>query len=529
MNRTRKNRIKGGRLIGQGSYGCVFYEPPLKCKDESSRNTRKVISKLMNPKDLDEEYSHAEAWKKLDPEQEYYITPVKKCDLDTKDIKPKNEINKCELKKDISKKKLLFYNFGGKDLEKLIPNPKTYIQLFKGFHNLLEGVAKAHQNNLFHLDIKEPNIVVDDNNKMRLIDFGLSIDTNNLNSEIDLDVYATPYWYWPYELQFLVISNITKKGIENSYNTFYNNNLLKIPYAYTQGNYFEYDWQQIDINEFYEVVKKTQTLEPKDFFQATDIFSLGVVLSRIIHRYFSHVFGLNYLNENEIKIEYPNNKRYFISEIDDDDDNIDWHKTIARKITQPLLELSQQMTQLDFTNRPSVKTVADKYKTFFNAFETHLKPKDVYNNLKDFEIFKFENGLPDFTPTPNALPPKIPTPPKEPTPKVEPPKEPTPKVEPPKEPTPKEEKKNENIPISKLSNVSYISEPSPVTIPKTSAELKKIYYETDKLPTEDSKLVQIARLLGSRLKFVGKTRITVVNDIMVRALKQGIDLRFKFK
>lgn len=45
--RKRTKRYRGGKFIDQGAYGCVFGEPPLQCKGETSRRSSGQISKLM--------------------------------------------------------------------------------------------------------------------------------------------------------------------------------------------------------------------------------------------------------------------------------------------------------------------------------------------------------------------------------------------------------------------------------------------------------------------------------------------------
>jgi hypothetical protein len=66
-------------------------------------------------------------------------------------------------------------------------------------------------------------------------------------------------------------------------------------------------------------------------------------------------------------------------------------------------------------------------------------------------------------------------------------------------------------------------------VPQTGEELKKIYYSTEKYPSESNTLVKIARRLKSRLNFQGKTKLAVVNDIIQKAFKRGLRLNFTFK
>ena len=47
-------KVKGGKIIGSGGYGCVF-RPPLKCKGKH-RTKKRMVSKLMTVKHAKSEY-----------------------------------------------------------------------------------------------------------------------------------------------------------------------------------------------------------------------------------------------------------------------------------------------------------------------------------------------------------------------------------------------------------------------------------------------------------------------------------------
>lgn len=60
---------------------------------------------------------------------------------------------------------------------------KNYVRLKKGlnenesrriFKQILSAMAYCHENNIVHRDIKHENILLDQNNNVKLIDFGLS-------------------------------------------------------------------------------------------------------------------------------------------------------------------------------------------------------------------------------------------------------------------------------------------------------------------------------------------------------------------
>ena len=46
-------KMHGGKVIGSGTYGCVF-KPPLMCEDDTER-PKNYISKVMNKRNAEEE------------------------------------------------------------------------------------------------------------------------------------------------------------------------------------------------------------------------------------------------------------------------------------------------------------------------------------------------------------------------------------------------------------------------------------------------------------------------------------------
>lgn len=66
------------------------------------------------------------------------------------------------------------------------------------FIQILRKVAILHKHNIVHFDIKPPNICIDDNNKISIIDFSHSILT--LDYEIHVHTCCGTYTYMPPEV-----------------------------------------------------------------------------------------------------------------------------------------------------------------------------------------------------------------------------------------------------------------------------------------------------------------------------------------
>ena len=523
VNYTRKK--KGGKYVGEGTYGCVFTEEPLKCKSQNSRDKRKVISKLLNRGSADEEYIESQIWADIDPKQEFSLWADKYCKLDTDNIKSSDEMDKCHVnyKNDIKSRRLIFYQYGGKDLYKLEPEPKNYINLFKGFANLLHGISIAHKNNIAHMDIKEPNIVVEVKNDsiiLRFIDFGLQLVTDEINiNNYNLTTYKTVYSYWPYELAFYD-GKTSIRDVNDHYDRFYDNIRSNV-YNYTQRNYFDKNWVLKPVGEF---INSARQVNLDTLFKSVDVFALGVVLIRIVERYFCHVLGLNSNNDDEIKINL-NNKRRFISELTKEnfetEEVYNIHVDLANHITKPLLLLGQKMTSLEPNKRPTAEKALEEYKSYFNAFERYLQAKKIHTALKNMNVFN-SSVVDDI---PMTLTPSVKSASRKSASRKSVNKKSASKKPLAVNPDAVDSVNKKSVNKKSASKKPSIKKPSikkpsikiPDIIPKTADELKLIYKNSTRVPLALNKIVLVAKLLGSKLTVGLARKEQYFNDIIALA------------
>ena len=192
----RYGNIKGGKVIGTGSYGCVF-SPALPCKD-GRQPSPDMVSKLMETKDAQKEMSEIEnvttRLVNIPDAEKYFggfgtylceaeeITPedVKgyKCDINNVTSLVNDNRSPLELPGlSILQQKNL-----GKSITEYLENvssKKDLKSFFKNMLNLLiKGIIPMNKIGVYHLDIKGENILVK-NNKPVLIDWGLSFLTKN--------------------------------------------------------------------------------------------------------------------------------------------------------------------------------------------------------------------------------------------------------------------------------------------------------------------------------------------------------------
>lgn len=233
--KTQKNisknskTLRGGKFVGEGSYGCVV-SPAIPCMNAKSKNNNKfsnslsknskgksinkTVSKIIiSPtKEIKEEIELSHIIHKIDPQQKHFITFNNTCVLkklptnrtNTVKVHHYNNSQKnykvTDTRKGLDKKKCpvdlnmkpinLIMPYAGYDLIKLVRNKssdplrllilKNLPTYFKDcFKNLLIGIYKLHQSRIVNRDIKEENITANYNEKthkveMRFIDFGLS-------------------------------------------------------------------------------------------------------------------------------------------------------------------------------------------------------------------------------------------------------------------------------------------------------------------------------------------------------------------
>lgn len=210
-------------LIAQGTYGCV-YNPPLKCADGKPA-PKGTISKLLSSQNYKKEFKEYNLIQKIDPQHLYHISPELKCEPDSNDLNA-NVGKDCKIYKSTNKYGLLFYKYGGVDLNKFITeNLNAYLNAGKGpaiqrdlffvnAHKLFKAIDLFVKNEFIHNDIKSLNIVFNaDTYEFYYIDFGLSKKFKDFNCII--------HWSYPPENAFIELGPYSgNAGVFPAYKNF---------------------------------------------------------------------------------------------------------------------------------------------------------------------------------------------------------------------------------------------------------------------------------------------------------------------
>jgi hypothetical protein len=184
-------KVKGGKIIGAGGYGCVF-RPPLKCKGKH-RTKKRMVSKLMTVKHAKSEYEEIMKFKKIlknipNYNKYFLLEDISICkpeklsdsDLDRFDSKChalNDSYNKDFINYELDELAILNIPDGGSDLKTYIKNvhysnlPSVNERLL---NLLVYAIIPMNKRKVLHADLKDSNILMNDKHAT-IIDWGLSV------------------------------------------------------------------------------------------------------------------------------------------------------------------------------------------------------------------------------------------------------------------------------------------------------------------------------------------------------------------
>lgn len=265
---------KGGKLIGQGNYGCVF-NPPLDCfaikvkdkdKDKDKANIGKVFFK---ESEFNNELEQTKIIKLFDPKHIFTLPIVNHCKI--KKVKSKS----CNID---SNSHQIIYPYGGIDLTMInIDNNILYC-----FLKIIKGISVMHLHKYIHGDIKPANILYNKNkNVLKLIDFGFASKANAvyINESNSFQLMDAKYRYFPPEYFWFFYK--TKMGKQPSIK-------LMMEHFKTLNNY-DFDNYNINIefslSKFFLIMKSVKMFSHSSWEVIAckaDVYALGITLMEIL-------------------------------------------------------------------------------------------------------------------------------------------------------------------------------------------------------------------------------------------------------
>ena len=269
-------------LRGTGSYACTFGssnpgDPLIQIKDTNTAiKNRNLITSLQLPN--------------INTIQEYLIYPNPNIKSVPKNLKR----GSCTLEEPL---RLVEIIDGGKDLHVLKVPADDIFSFFKGFINIFDGLLRLHASKIAHLDVKpeiahldvKPENMVgkkepDGTYKLRLIDFGLSVDINTFkdyNKFYYDSVTPYNYPYWAYDLRIL---DKTSFSLIHTNSVTQNKDIKK--FKDTLDKYNLPSSKLVNKLDAMLIVniKENITGREKEILLKSDVFALGLSLYELIKR-----------------------------------------------------------------------------------------------------------------------------------------------------------------------------------------------------------------------------------------------------
>lgn len=176
---------RGGRIRGQGTYGCVF-QPPLLCRGKHVARDGSKVGKITMPQDAENELHIAKVLASIPDAKQYTLAPEpESCVPQPESKQADKDLGACEFVREagtITKTIQLLMPWGGYPLSRLDLNPATFN--FKAFMEQILAIgAFLVLNDLCHFDIWSQNFLFDTKAIPRLIDFGFTFRPSELDAE----------------------------------------------------------------------------------------------------------------------------------------------------------------------------------------------------------------------------------------------------------------------------------------------------------------------------------------------------------
>jgi len=181
---------EGGKLLNHGMYGCVFTSS-LHCKNKKSLEHSEdkehpPISKLIRNDHAEVEFKISSLIRQIPLWRNYFAVSESMCEPALKQTE--KDLASCSVLEEqpITDFRILSMTYHGVSIDSFRFNLATF-DVAKFISHLLEAGALLNLFGVVHRDIHQGNILVDQHNVPRIIDFNLSVFAKEVVTEDDLD------------------------------------------------------------------------------------------------------------------------------------------------------------------------------------------------------------------------------------------------------------------------------------------------------------------------------------------------------
>lgn len=307
-------------LLSQGGYGCV-YHPSLSCSGKSEKNNKKVSKLQKKDWASENEIIIGKIITKIKNYKFYFLPITSSCDINITNV-DKSILEECRVVKKKPEAKFVLMKMDYLENISFIDYLKTsshsgeysIAKLVQSYKALCESLDLLKESNIVHHDLKMDNILISkENYQPIIIDFGISLNMNNLSSQQEdkLDNYfyidAPDYYPWPLEVH--IINYIVQSRMDTNYGPIVPNELFDIAEKWCKYNQSlrifskEFNKKFLEKSKYYlkqfdgktnkevlEILLKT--------WEKWDIYSLSVIYLKIITFIFNESFpDTNFLSE----------------------------------------------------------------------------------------------------------------------------------------------------------------------------------------------------------------------------------------
>ena len=192
-------------LLGQGGYGCVYW-PEIMCSGKIGSN--KFVSKIQkNNFASNNEYNIGKIVKNIKNYRSKFVPAISSCHVKLSTIN-KNVVKDCNvLKPNNEYISMKFPYVKHSNFDKFFNRTdKKVFYLIEMYKKLVYSLELLADKNIVHHDLKEDNLIIDYKHNPLIIDFGISININDLtidNYDAYFYVFATNYYPWSIELHII--------------------------------------------------------------------------------------------------------------------------------------------------------------------------------------------------------------------------------------------------------------------------------------------------------------------------------------
>jgi serine/threonine protein kinase len=174
----------GGKMLGQGAYGCVF-DKPLACKS-GVVDTKGKIGKLTLKSEAKMEKKLSSMLQAIPNAADYFGIIFDECPIKPRKNQKDPDLNKCEIinKYGQSQYTQITMRYGGKSLDELRGRFNTKMINYYDFaRHILEAGALLLSKGIVHNDLHMGNVLLGPTKKPMIIDFGLSYQISMLTEK----------------------------------------------------------------------------------------------------------------------------------------------------------------------------------------------------------------------------------------------------------------------------------------------------------------------------------------------------------